>query len=91
MSVQAIWILKNHLYSDYKSHTTVKYLVSIDPFTGVFKYVSKGFSGNNSDRFVVEHGSFLDILRPGQQIIADRGFTIRELFAKKKAFLPIFE
>ena len=30
-------------YSDYKSHTTVKYLVSIDPFTGVFNYVSKGF------------------------------------------------
>ena len=53
-------------YSDYKSHTTVKYFVSIDPFTGVFNYVSKGFSGNSSDRCVVEHSSFLDILRPGQ-------------------------
>ena len=76
-------------YSDYKSHTTVKYLVSIDPFTGVFNYVSKGFSGNSSDRFVVENSSFLDILRPGQQIIPDRGFTVRDLFAKKKAFLTI--
>ena len=76
-------------YSDYKSHTTVKYLVSIDPFTGVFNYVSKGFSGNSTDRFVVENSSFLDILRPGQRIIADRGFTVRDLFAKKKAFLTI--
>ena len=76
-------------YSDYKSHTTVKYLVSIHPFTGVFNYVLKGFSGNSSDRFVVENSSFLDILRPGQRIIADRGFTVRDLFAKKKAFLTI--
>ena len=42
-------------YSDYKSHTTVKYLVAIDPFTGVFTFVSPGFSGNSSD-------SFLDLL-----------------------------
>ena len=36
-------------YSDYKSHTTVKYLVAIDPFTGVFTSVSPGSSGNSSD------------------------------------------
>ena len=42
-------------YSDYnyKSHMTVKYLVAIDTFTGVF--VSAGFSGNSSDRFTIEH------------------------------------
>ena len=38
-------------YSDYKSHTTVKYLVAIDPFTGVFTFVSPGFSRNSSDRW----------------------------------------
>ena len=30
-------------YSDYKSHTTVKYLVAIDTFTGMFTFVSPGF------------------------------------------------
>lgn len=30
-------------YSDYKSHTTVKYLVGIDTFMGVFVFVSQGF------------------------------------------------
>ena len=34
-------------YSDYKSHTTIKYLVAIDTFTGVFVFVSPGFSGNS--------------------------------------------
>ena len=76
-------------YSEYKSHTTVKYLVSIDPFTGVFNFVSQGFSGNSSDRFVVENSDFLSLLKPGQRILADRGFTARDLIASKRAFLTI--
>ena len=51
-------------YSDYKGHTTVKYLVVIDPFTGVFTFVSPGFSRKSSDRFVVESSSFLHLLQP---------------------------
>jgi len=31
-------------YSDYKSNTTIKYLVGIDTFTGVFIFVSPEFS-----------------------------------------------
>ena len=60
-------------WSDYKSHNTAKYLVCIDPFTGVFTFVSPGFSGNASDRFTVEHSGFVDKLKPGQRIFADRG------------------
>jgi len=45
-------------YSDYKSHTTVKHLVAIDTFTGVFVYISPG---NSSDhRFTVQHSGILD-------------------------------
>ena len=66
-------------YSEYKGRTTVKYLVSIDPFTGVFNLVSQGFSGNSSDRFVVENSDFLSLLKPVQRILADRGFTARDL------------
>ena len=76
-------------WSDYKSHSTVKYLVAIDPFTGVFTYVSSGFSGNASDRFIVENSTFLDYLQPGQRILADRGFTVRDLLARRRAFLTI--
>jgi hypothetical protein len=75
-------------YGDYKSHSTVKYLVSIDPFTGSFNFVSRGFSGNVSDRYIDENSSFLNLLLPGQRILADHGFTARGLIAKK-AFLTI--
>jgi hypothetical protein len=73
----------------FKCYTTVKYLVSIDHFTGCFNFVSQGFSGNSSDRFITENSTFLDNVQPGQRIIADRGFNAADLFAKKKAFLTI--
>ncbi len=79
-------------YSDYKSHTTVKYLVAIDTFTGVFIYVSNGFSGNASDRYTIEQSGILKVLKPGQRILADKGYTARDLFAMKRCFLtfPFF-
>ena len=76
-------------YSDYKSHTTVKYLVGIDTFTGVFIYVSPGFSGNSSDRFTIQNSGILDELKPGQRILADKGYNARDLFAQKRCFLTI--
>ena len=76
-------------WSDYKSHNTAKYLVCIDPFTGVSTFVSSGFSGNASNRFTVEHSGFLDKLKPGQRILTDRGFTASDVLARKQAFLTI--
>ena len=76
-------------YSDYKSHTTAKYLVAIDTFTGVFVFVSAGFSGNSSDRFTIEHSGLLEELKPGQRILADKGYNARDLFAQKRCFLTI--
>ena len=76
-------------FSDYKSHTTVKYLVAIDTFTGVFIFVSAGFSGNSSDRFTIEHSGILEELKPGQRILADKGYNARDLFAQKRCFLTI--
>ena len=76
-------------YSDYKSHTMVKYLVAIDTFTGVFTFVSPGFSGSCSDRYTVEHSGLLDALQPGQRILVDKGYTACDLFARKRCFLTI--
>ena len=76
-------------YSDYKSHTTVKYLVAIDTFTGVFIFVSPGFSGSSSDRFTIQNSGILAELKPGQRILADKGYNARDLFAQKRCFLTI--
>ena len=45
--------------------------------------------GNSSDRFTVEHSGILDLLKPGQRILADKGYTARDLFARKRCFLTI--
>lgn len=37
----------------------------------------------------METSSILDLLQPGQRILADRGFTARDLIARKRAFLTI--
>jgi len=76
-------------YSDYKSHTTVKYLVAIDTFTGVFIFVSPGFSGSSSDRFTIQNSGILEELKPGQQILADKGYNARDMCAQKRCFLTI--
>ena len=67
----------------------MKYLVGIDTFTGVFIFVSPGFSGNSSDRFTIQHSGILDELKPGQRILADKGYNARDLFAQKRCFLTI--
>ena len=63
-------------------------LLSI-PLQEWFVFVSAGFSGNASDRFTVEHSGILDLLKPGQRILADKGYTARDLFARRRSFLTI--
>ena len=59
------------MYSDYKSHTTIKYLGAVDIFTGALVFLSAGQSGNASDRYMVETSGILDVLIPGQRVLAE--------------------
>jgi len=66
------------VYSDYKSHTTVKVLVGITPGGG-FNFISSAYPGSISNKDI----TFRGILNPqlwehGDAIMADRGFTIQE-------------
>lgn len=71
--------LHKMMYSDYKSHTTVKALVGIAPGGG-FNFISQIYPGSVSDKDMVLKSGLLnkELWEYGDGIMADRGFTIQE-------------
>ena len=69
------------LYSSYKSHVTLKFLVGIEPAGGI-TFVSQLYPGSTSDREIIIRSGFLNpsLWQRGDIILADRGFTIQDLF-----------
>lgn len=82
LDIQAI------LWSEYKHHTTIKFLVSITP-NGSISYVSPCYGGRASDKFIVRDCGFLNLIEPFDQIMADRGFKIKEDLLQYQAYLCI--
>lgn len=52
-------------------------------------FISKAFSGRARYKFIVENSGFLNYLLPGDEIMADRGFTINELLFSLRVKLNI--
>ena len=69
-------------YSSYKGHTTYKFLVAIAP-NGAILFVSDAYEGSISDKEIVRVSGFLDFLNPGDVVMADRGFLIKELLNER--------
>ena len=69
-------------YSQYKKHTTIKVFISCTPL-GAVNFVSKCWGGRASDIQIVRESGFTTTRfhMPGDQILADRGFTLQEDFA----------
>ena len=65
-------------FSNYKNCNTLKALVGITP-SGTVCFISKLFGGNISDKRLRSQSGLLDVLEPGDTIMADRGFNIDEL------------
>lgn len=75
-------------WSNYKQHNTFKALVGITP-TGTFSFISKLYTGSMSDRRIVIESGFVDKLEYNDDVMADRGFIIRDLVTMKHATLNI--
>lgn len=75
-------------YSHYYSNNTIKYLVSIAP-CGLIMFISAAYGGRCSDKFITMDSGILEYLRPGDEVMADRGFTIRDILFERKINLVI--
>nr|XP_047145865.1 uncharacterized protein LOC124818814 [Hydra vulgaris] len=81
------------LYSDYKSHTTVKILVGIAPGGG-FTFISAAYPGSISDKEITIKSGLLNptLWNHGEVVMADRGFTIQDYLSPLgvKLIIPSF-
>lgn len=62
------------LCSHYTGGYTLKFLVGITP-CGTICFRSKSYGGRCSDAFVTVDSGFLDLVRPGDVVLADKGFA----------------
>ena len=58
-------------WSDYKKHNTVKFLVGIAP-NGMITFLSNAWGGRASDQHITKTSGFIDLIEPGDLILADR-------------------
>lgn len=64
-------------YSSYKSRHTVKAVTCVAP-NGAVTYCSPLYPGSTSDVAIVRHSKVLEKFKPGDLILADKGFTIHD-------------
>ena len=69
-------------YSQYKKHATIKVFISCTPL-GSVNLLSKCWGGRASDIQIVRDSGFTTTRyhMPGEQILADRGFTLKQDFS----------
>nr|XP_050039136.1 uncharacterized protein LOC126536277 [Dermacentor andersoni] len=75
------------LYSNYKGSYTLKFLVAVTP-GGMICFCSKAYGGRLSDAHVTVDSGFLDLVQPGDTILADKGFPgIQTVLGNQNAVL----
>ena len=69
-------------YSNYKKDNTYKILIGIS-HNGAVVFCSDAYAGSISDREIFERCGIMSKLRPGDTVMADRGFNVQDLLALK--------
>ncbi|XP_049519047.1 uncharacterized protein LOC119440105 isoform X1 [Dermacentor silvarum] len=75
------------LYSNYKGAYTLKFLVAVTP-GGMICFCSKAYGGRLSDAHITVDSGFLDLVQPGDTVLADKGFPgIQTVLGNQNAVL----
>ena len=82
--------MQSSTWSNYKHHNTGKVLIGCTP-NGAVSYVSELFVGSISDVELTKVSGFLNTLdgKTGVSVMADRGFTVKDMLAEKGVELNI--
>jgi len=75
--------LQSQCYSSYQSNTTLKGLLA------VIIFVSQLYVGLISDRELTKQSGFLDSLKRGKSVMADKGFDVQDLLVSHGLLLNI--
>lgn len=70
--------LKSMMYSDYKSHNTLKSLVGISP-SGYVTIVSDLWAGSICDKQLAKKCGIIYLCEEGNSIMVDKGFPVSDL------------
>jgi hypothetical protein len=62
-------------FSYYKAHFTMKALLAITP-SGSVSFISKAYGGRVTDSHLTNHSGFLQLIEPGDVIMADKGSEV---------------
>lgn len=74
-------------YSNYKGKFTVKFLIAISP-DGLIAKMSQAYGGRTTDAYITNDSGFLELLEPGDEVLANKGFPqIRSELMKRNAIL----
>ena len=55
------------MYSSYKSHHTLKFLIGIAP-SGYITFLSQVYGGRATDCYITANSGILDLLQPGDEV-----------------------
>jgi DDE superfamily endonuclease len=82
---------QSETWSAYKHGNTAKYLISLTP-QGMISFISVGYGGCGSDKFLTKDCGLLKDLQPGDVVLADRGFNLSDSVSVlgARSYLPAF-